>query len=81
MIKGASGERISGSVRYSVTPDVVARATLRGMLKRKREVITPRFYSMPIKINENFPSLIERMVRRSLKPTDQVLAEGERKRR
>jgi short-subunit dehydrogenase len=75
MIKGQSGERVGGSVKYAVTPDVVAQATLRGMLKRKREVITPRFYSLPIKIYENFPSLIERMVRRAMRPTNQVLAE------
>jgi short-subunit dehydrogenase len=79
MNKGQSGQRPGGSVKYAVTPDVVARATLRGMLKRKREVITPRFYSLAIKINENFPSLIERMVRRAMRPTDQVLAERDRK--
>ncbi|HWZ42052.1 MAG TPA: SDR family NAD(P)-dependent oxidoreductase [Candidatus Saccharimonadales bacterium] len=78
MIQGASGERVGGPARYAVTPDVVARATLRGMLKRKREVITPRFYSIAIKMNENFPGLIERVVRRSLKPTDKVPAEGKR---
>jgi short-subunit dehydrogenase len=78
MIKGQNSQRNSGSVRYAATPDVVARATLRGMLKRKREIITPRFYSMPIKLNANFPGLVERAVQRTLRPTSQVL-EGERK--
>lgn len=75
MIRGKSGERFGGSVKYAVTPEVVAHATLRGMLKRKRQIITPRFYSLPIKIYQNFPSLIERLVRRSMRPTDQVMAE------
>ncbi|MBZ5520998.1 MAG: SDR family NAD(P)-dependent oxidoreductase [Acidobacteriia bacterium] len=79
MIRGKSGERFGGSVKYAVKPDVVARATLRGMLQRKREVITPRFYSMPIKLYENFPGLVERMLRRSMRPTDQVMAERDGK--
>ena len=76
MIKGKAAQRVGGSVRYSVTPDVVARAALRGLLKRKREVVTPRAYTLAIKIYENFPGVIERAVRRSLRPTNQVLAEA-----
>lgn len=77
MLKGKDGQRVSASVRFAVTPDVVARATLRGLLKRKREVVVPGFYRLAIKINENFPRLIERTMRRSLRPTSQVLAEAE----
>jgi NAD(P)-dependent dehydrogenase (short-subunit alcohol dehydrogenase family) len=76
MVKKEGAQRPGGSVKYAVTPDVVARATLRGMLKRKRHIITPRFYGLPIKIYENFPGVIERLVRRSMRPTSQVLAEG-----
>ncbi|HLJ90047.1 MAG TPA: SDR family NAD(P)-dependent oxidoreductase [Candidatus Angelobacter sp.] len=76
MIKGKSGQRVGGSVRYAVGPEVVAKATLSGMLKRKREVIVPWAYTIAIKLYENIPSLVERAMRRSMRPTDQVLAEA-----
>ena len=76
MTKKEGAQRPGGSVKYAVTPDVVARATLKGMLKRKRHIFTPRFYGLPVKLYENFPGMIERMVRRSMRPTSQVLAEG-----
>jgi uncharacterized protein len=76
MVKKEGAQRPGGSVKYAVTPDVVARATLRGMLKRKRHIFTPRFYGLPVKIYENFPGVIERMVRRSMRPTSQMLSEG-----
>src|SRR5258707_14464017 len=71
MVKKEGAQRPGGSVKYAVTPDVVARATLRGMLKRKRHIITPRFYGMPIKIYDNFPDVIETMVRAALRPPRQ----------
>ena len=76
MIKGEGGQRVGGAVRFAVGPEVVARATLKGLLKRKREVVTPRFYSIFIKLYENFPGFVERNLRRSLRPTEQVLAEA-----
>ena len=75
MIKGKEGQRVSGSMKYGAKPEVVANATLRGLLKRKREVVVPWFYKIPIKLYENFPGLIERYLRRSLRPTKQVLSE------
>ena len=77
MMKGRHAQRVSGSVKYAVTADVVAKATLHGILKRKREVIVPWFYKIPIKIYENFPGLIEMVVRRNLRSTKQLLAEKE----
>lgn len=74
MLKGKSGQRVSAS-KYGAKPEVVAQATLRGILKRKREVIVPWFYWLAIKLYENFPGLVERTVRRSLRPTSEVLAE------
>lgn len=76
MVKGEGGQRVGGAVRFAVGPEVVARATLKGLLKRKREVVTPRFYSIFIKLYENFPGFVERNLRRSLRPTEQVLAEA-----
>src|SRR5581483_4067522 len=36
MIKGQGGQRVGGAVRFAAGPEVVARATLKGLLKRKR---------------------------------------------
>jgi short-subunit dehydrogenase len=76
MIKKEGARRPGGSARLAVTPDVVARATLRGMIKRKRHVITPRLYGLAIRIYENFPGVIEGLVWRSLRPTSQLLTNG-----
>lgn len=72
MLKGKNAQRTSAA-KYGAQPEVVAHATLRGLLKRKREVVVPRFYWIPIKLYENFPGLIERFVRRSLRPTSEVV--------
>lgn len=76
MLKGKNAQRVGGSAKIGATPDVVARATLRGLLKRKREVVVPWFYKIAIKLYENFPGLIEWTFRRTLRPTSQVLAEA-----
>jgi uncharacterized protein len=75
MLKGKSGQRVAGSMKYSATAEVVANATLRGLLNRKREVVVPWFYWIAIKFYENFPGLFERLIRKALRPTSQVLAE------
>jgi uncharacterized protein len=75
MIKGSQPERVGGSVRYGASADVVARDTLKAVLKRKRQAVTPWFYWIPIKLYQNAPGLVERRIRGALKPTSQVLAE------
>jgi short-subunit dehydrogenase len=75
MIKGSQPERVGGSVRYGASADVVARDTLKAVLKRKRQAVTPWFYWIAIKLYQNAPGLVERQVRKALKPTAQVLAE------
>ena len=47
-----------GSVR-GITPERVAKATLRGYLKRKREVIVPWTMHVPVKLYQLFPALVE----------------------
>jgi short-subunit dehydrogenase len=47
-----------GSVK-GITAERVARATLLGYLKQKREVIVPWTMYVPIKIYEHFPALVE----------------------
>jgi uncharacterized protein len=77
MLQGKSGQRVSGSAKYGAKPEVVAKATLRGLLRRKREVVVPWFYRIAIKLYENFPGLAERGIRRRLRPTSQGPAEAE----
>lgn len=76
MIKGSQPQRVSGSVRYGVGADVVARDTLKAVMKRKRQAITPWFYWIFIKLYQNAPGFVESQVRKSLKPTSQVVAEA-----
>ncbi len=76
MVKGKHSERVGSSVKYAVTPDVVADATLQGLLKRKREVIVPKFYKMIISMYQALPGVVERRIRKSLRPTSQVMAEA-----
>ena len=76
MVKGKHSERVGSSVKYAVTPDVVADATLQGLLKRKREVIVPKFYKWFIKLYQTSPGAVERAIRKRLKPTSQVMAEA-----
>ena len=48
-----------GSVR-GITAERVARATLQGYLKQKREVVVPWTMYLPIRLYQLFPSLVER---------------------
>jgi short-subunit dehydrogenase len=76
MMKGSQPERVGASMRYGVGPDVVARDTLKAVLKRKRQAVTPWFYWIAIKLYQNAPGLVERRIRRSMRPTAEVLAEA-----
>jgi short-subunit dehydrogenase len=55
-----------GSIR-GITADRVARATLRGYLKQKREVIVPWTMHVPVKMYQLFPSLVARAMARMAK--------------
>jgi short-subunit dehydrogenase len=76
MLKGSNPQRVGSSVKYGVGPDVVARDTLKGLLKRKRQIVTPWYYWLVIKLHENAPGLMEKAITRRMKPTSQVLAEA-----
>jgi short-subunit dehydrogenase len=58
---------------------VVADAALQGMLKRKREIIVPKVYQMVIRMYQAAPGVVERRIRKALRPTSQVLAEAAKK--
>lgn len=79
MIKGSQPERVGASARIGVGPEVVARDTLKAVLKRKRQALTPWFYWIFVKLYQNAPGLVEGRIRKSLRPTAQVVAEGEAK--
>jgi uncharacterized protein len=76
MSQGSQPQRVGGAVRYSVGPEVVARDTLKAVLKRKRQAMTPWFYWIFVKLYQNAPGLVERIIQNSLKPTSQVLADA-----
>src|SRR5271166_5675891 len=58
-IRGNELKRVRpGSVK-GITAERVARATLRGYLKQKREVIVPWTMYVPQKIYQLFPRLVE----------------------
>ena len=78
MIKGSQPERVGAAASMGASADVVARDTLKAVLKRKRQAVTPWFYWIAIKLYQNAPGLVERRIRKSLKPTSQVLAEAEK---
>ena len=80
MIKGSQPERVGASAKIGVGPEVVARDTLKAVLKHKRQALTPWFYWIFVKLYQNAPGLVEGRIRKSLRPTAQVVAEGEAKR-
>ncbi len=58
-VRGNELRRVRPSSVRGITAERVARATLRGYLKRKREVIVPWTMRVPVKIYQHFPSLVE----------------------
>jgi hypothetical protein len=54
----------------------VARDTLKALLKRKRQAVTPWVYWLAIKLYENAPQFVENRIRKAMKPTAEVLAEA-----
>jgi len=58
-VRGNDLKRVRpGSVR-GITAERVARATLQGYLKQKREVVVPWTMNLPIRIYQHFPGLVE----------------------
>ena len=58
-VRGSELKKVRpGSVR-GVTAERVARATLRGYLKQKREVIVPWTMHLPVKLYQLFPAVVE----------------------
>ena len=68
-VRGKDSKTVRPSSVRGITADRVARATLQGYLKNKREVIVPWTMHVPVKIYQLFPGLVEmamtRMARRA----------------
>lgn len=73
MNQGSQPQRVSAAVRYAVGPEVVARDTLKAVLRRKRQAMTPWFYWIFVKLYQNAPGFVEGRIRKSLRPTSQLL--------
>lgn len=58
-LKGAGRKDIRPSVQRGITPERVARATVEGYIKQKREVIVPWYMHLPVRIYQLFPALVE----------------------
>jgi short-subunit dehydrogenase len=58
-VRGTVKKRVRPKSVRGITADRVARATLRGYLKQKREVIVPWTMHVPVKLYQLFPSLVE----------------------
>jgi short-subunit dehydrogenase len=59
-VRGKELKRVRPGRVRGITAERVARATLHGYLKGKREVIVPWTMHFPVKIYQLFPSLVER---------------------
>src|SRR5208282_1806214 len=67
VILGNEQKKVRPDAVRGITAERVARATLRGYLKQKREVIVPWTMHVPVKIYQLFPGLVERVMERMAK--------------
>jgi short-subunit dehydrogenase len=58
-VRGNEMKKVRPASVRGITAERVARATLRGYLKQKREVIVPWTMHLPVKLYQLFPALVE----------------------
>lgn len=63
-IKGSESKTVRPAQVRGITAERVARATLQGYMKKKREVIVPWTMHVPVKLYQLFPGLVEWGMRR-----------------
>ena len=66
-VRGHEPRRLNSADRRGASAETVARDTLNGYLKGKREVYTPRYYWWVAKLYQLFPALVEWGMARTLK--------------
>jgi short-subunit dehydrogenase len=67
VVRGNELKKVRPNSVKGITAERVARATLQGYLKRKREVIVPWTMHIPVKIYQLFPGLVERVMAKMAK--------------
>jgi short-subunit dehydrogenase len=67
VIVGKEVKRVRPNSVRGITAERVARATLNGYIKQKREVIVPWTMHIPVKVYQLFPGLVEWTMRRMAK--------------
>jgi short-subunit dehydrogenase len=63
-VRGNERKQVRPKSVRGITAERVARATLNGCLKQKREVVVPWTMHIAVKLYELFPSLVERAMSR-----------------
>jgi short-subunit dehydrogenase len=58
-VRGSELKKVRPAAVRGITAERVARATLRGYLKQKREVIVPWPMHVPVKLYQLFPAVVE----------------------
>jgi len=58
-VRGAELKKVRPDKIRGITPERVARATLQGYLKKKREIIVPWTMHVPVKLYQLFPGVVE----------------------
>lgn len=58
-IRGAESKQVRPTSVRGIAPERVARATLRGYMKQKREIVVPWYMHFPIKLYQLFPGFVE----------------------
>lgn len=76
IVRGRDSLRYLGDKRHGGTPEQVARATLRAYLAGKREVVVPSSNRLAVWLYQNFPSLVDGVMRKNMKRTEGVPAQA-----
>ena len=73
VVRGRERKRLGGPIRKGPTPDVVAKATLDGYLKGKREVVTPWSNGLAVKFYQIWPGAVEWYMKRMVQDGDEQI--------
>jgi short-subunit dehydrogenase len=75
-VRGKNAMRLSAAGRTGITAEQVAEVVLNGYLKKKRELVVPARDRLLIRVYQLFPTVLERMMVKMLRPADQVIADA-----
>ena len=75
IVMGKEALKFAGGRKADATAEDVAKATLDGYLKKKRDVIVPAKHRFNVKVYQLLPSVVEWVIGKNLKPAQDVIAE------